>query len=132
MEIYFKNNNPDGPFLIDCLGFWFECPYGELYRVDEEFDYEDDFQENEELVELVKDETITIFLGNRELTVREAVEFLSTQSHLEDSENEKWLYPANSKSTVDRFSQLHITNRPLILDEGVSLELGEGADIIFD
>ncbi len=131
MAVYFKNNT-SGEFFMDCLGFDFRAKSGELYRIDEEFDYEDELLNNSGLIDLVKREDITIVINNRELTVIEGIDYLTQKSYLKDSENERWLYPEDSVNQVERFTQLRIVGRPLIVEAAGLLELAEGADIIIE
>ena len=131
MATYFRNNT-SGPFFMDCLGFDLQAESGKLYRVDEEFNYEDELLNNSGLIELVQDEVITIFFDNRELSVIEAIDYLKQESHLKDSENERWMYPEDSANKVERFTQLRIVGRPLIVQSAAVLELAEGSDIIIE
>ncbi len=131
MAVYFKNNT-SGKFFMDCLGFDFQAKSGELYRIDEEFDYEDELLNNSGLIDLIEREDITIVINNRELTVIEGIDYLTQKSHLKDSENERWLYPEDSVNLVERFTQLRIVGRPLTVEAAGSLELAEGADIIIE
>lgn len=131
MATYFRNNT-SGPFFMDCLGFDLQAESGELYRIDEEFNYEDELLNNTDLIELVKDKVITIVIDNRELSIVESIDYLTQESHLQDSENERWLYPEDSMNTIERFTQLRIVGRPLIVQAAATLELAEGSDIIIE
>lgn len=132
MAVYFKNNNVSGAFFIDSLGFTLTIGYGELYQIDEEFDYDDDLCDNEELINLVKNSTLILFLDDRELLPSEGMEWLTKQNYLEDQENERWMYSENSVNVIESFTQLRITGRPLTLHDGATLTLEEGADLIID
>lgn len=89
MNIYFKNNT--GELLnISGLGFNLEIYTGSnLYDVSEGFDFEKDLCGEESLLKLLKENKITVYIDNRELSNIEAVDMFTITSYLEDYENEK-------------------------------------------
>lgn len=137
MAIYFRNNK-SGPFLINSLGFTLDVGFGEKYRVDEEFDYDEELCYNEELLNLVKQSEITIFINERELTISEATLYLSEKLDIASNPNistvmlNKQYYQPEKEIIIDDYNQLQIEGRPLILNEGCSLSLGEGSDLIVE
>ena len=97
----------------------------EYYEIDE-------LHNSEDLKQAIKDEAFVLMDHSGMLSIEDALDAITIESLYEDTQNEKWLYEEGSATRVIKYTQLHITGRPLVLEEGAVLELEEGADIIID
>jgi uncharacterized membrane protein len=88
--------------------------------------------DNEEFINVLKTKKIIIYIDNRELSTKEAIEYYSTTPELLESDNVKYNIKDNSDVVVDEYTQFRIYSRPLIVSSNSSIELGEGSDLILD
>ena len=128
MSVILKNNSAID-FMIEDLGIIIqsENEYNTFNSIDQ-----DELCESIHLKTAVKNNIISLVVNDVLLSIDDALKFLTIESALEDSNNEKWKYNPGVKAVIAEFTQLRIYNRPIELGDGVELILEEGSDLILE
>lgn len=91
---------------------------------------EDKLQTSAELKNLINTGGLIPYLDGAEVSKQDAIRFLTQVTKFNDATTQRYRVLEDSKSVIEDFTQLQIIGRPLILEAGSELTVGEGADII--